>query len=295
MKEKLKSSSKTLYGVCTCIIFLMIVCYFGNKNLKGTYSSSSSCGSNTWGYVTGACPSNYYQGDDGCYYCGKKPSGCGSNTWGYVTGACPSNYYQGDDGCYYCGKKPSGCGSNTWGYVTGACPNDYYQDSNGCYYCNTKKCYICLGSSGSVESGGTYKSASSNPGANCHVTSNSSCSGTPSPKKYICTLTDNSKVCVTAYDSAWAGASLGETGTACIFDEDNKCNGGGTTTPDTPDNPDKPDNPTNPSSTPSTPSNPSNVEDNPKTGSVAIFIVWIIALGTLVYAGVYFKQARENN
>lgn len=59
-----------------------------------------------------------------------------------------------------------------------------------------------------------------------------------------------------------------------------------------------PSNPSTPSSsTPSssTPSSSSNVDENPKTGSVAIFLVWIIALGTLVYAGVYFKQVRENN
>ena len=35
-----------------------------------------------------------------------------------------------------------------------------------------------------------------------------------------------------------------------------------------------------------------NVESNPKTGSVAIFMVWIIALGTLVYSFVYFKQSK---
>ena len=52
-----------------------------------------------------------------------------------------------------------------------------------------------------------------------------------------------------------------------------------------------------PSSNPSIPSSstPSNIQDNPKTGSVAIFIVWIITLATLVYAFVYFKKVRENN
>ena len=107
------------------------------------------------------------------------------------------------------------CGSNSWGYVTSACPNDNYQGPDGCYYCNSKD-------------------------------------------------------------------------------------------PTNPDDPKDPSNPTNPSNsnkpgpTPSntssnTPSSSSNITDNPKTGSVAIFIVWIIAIGTLVYAGVYFKQAKENN
>ena len=39
-------------------------------------------------------------------------------------------------------------------------------------------------------------------------------------------------------------------------------------------------------------SSSSNVDDNPKTGSVAIFMVWVIALGTLIYSFVYFKQSK---
>ena len=48
-----------------------------------------------------------------------------------------------------------------------------------------------------------------------------------------------------------------------------------------------PDNPSNPSG-----GNGNNVSENPQTGSVAIFMVWIIALGTLVYSFVYFKQSK---
>lgn len=46
-----------------------------------------------------------------------------------------------------------------------------------------------------------------------------------------------------------------------------------------------------PTSTPtSTPS--SNVDENPKTGSIAIFMVWVIAIGTLIYSIAYFKQSK---
>lgn len=56
------------------------------------------------------------------------------------------------------------------------------------------------------------------------------------------------------------------------------------------------------SSSPSTSSNPptstptstpsSNVDENPKTGSIAIFMVWVIAIGTLIYSIAYFKQSK---
>lgn len=60
-------------------------------------------------------------------------------------------------------------------------------------------------------------------------------------------------------------------------------------------NPSYPSNPSNPSSNPSTSSNPpssSTVTENPKTGSIAIFMVWVIAIGTLIYSIAYFKQSK---
>lgn len=53
-----------------------------------------------------------------------------------------------------------------------------------------------------------------------------------------------------------------------------------------------------PPTTSSTSSNPptstpsSNVDENPKTGSIAIFMVWVIAIGTLIYSIAYFKQSK---
>lgn len=40
------------------------------------------------------------------------------------------------------------------------------------------------------------------------------------------------------------------------------------------------------------PSSSSNVDKNPPTGSVAIFMVWIISIGVIIYAFFYFKQSR---
>lgn len=71
------------------------------------------------------------------------------------------------------------------------------------------------------------------------------------------------------------------------------CPGGSTGDGDIPDPP-IPD----PPSTSSTPTNPptstpsSNVDENPKTGSIAIFMVWVIAIGTLIYSIAYFKQSK---
>lgn len=58
---------------------------------------------------------------------------------------------------------------------------------------------------------------------------------------------------------------------------------------------DIPDPIPNPPTTPSTSSNPpssSTVTENPKTGSIAIFMVWVIAIGTLIYSIAYFKQSK---
>ena len=365
MKEKLKSSSKTLYVVCTCIIVLMVVCYLGNNNVKGTYSADSlTCSSGykilTSGGKSFCCPnsysqvikklswSNYYcvndsnvvrtdiNGSETCavlqscvagssacenlskstttaklYSCSgsectyyvktscvvaQTPSSSGSDSSdtteaGCYLGAhmyqwfttkpsgsawtkvnitqanckgCESGYTLNDDGdcvksnpptteagCYtayymyqWFDTKPSG---SAWEKVavtkdrcTGCVPGYTLNDDEECVIASANsKCWLCLGTSGSVSSGGYYRWAAASPDSNCHTTTATTaaaCSGTPSPKKYKCTLTDNSEVCVTAYDSAWAGASVSETGTSCR--EVPSC-GGGTT----PTNPDKPDNP----------------------------------------------------
>lgn len=275
MKEKLKSSSKTLYGVCTCIIVLMIVCYFGNKNLKGTYSAASySCPS---GYVNFNGNNKYcykcndsaatlvnYNGAVKCrkinnniiddtQTCYENADGDGCATWksqGYTCKLITASAQGASYKCtkpgysYYtpsttditktefdCTRTYLNCDdasmkedcSDIGGTLSGKTCRIY--NSSNCvsdtFNCETskveKKCYICLGTSGSVSSGGSYKWLTA-PNANCHAATPSTeaaCSGTPSPKKYECTLTDNSKVCVTAYDSAWAGASVSETGTSC--------------------------------------------------------------------------------
>ena len=51
-------------------------------------------------------------------------------------------------------------------------------------------------------------------------------------------------------------------------------------------------NPPTTSSTSSNPPSSSTVTENPKTGSIAIFMVWVIAIGTLIYSIAYFKQSK---
>lgn len=370
MNGSLKKSARTLYVVCACIIVLMVICYFGVSNSKGTYSADDnytySCGSGwtlssdkqkccfgVWAAEGICCASGYPYYVNG--KCNTKSDGTGSSigratiaastktlvstsgacytaahmyqwftskpsgSWTKVERSqssckgCESGYTLNDDGecvlssgtvsaagCYtaaymyqWFDNKPSG---DAWTKVSvtkenckGCVPGYTLNDDEECVLTSSPShCYICLGTSGSVSTGGTYKQSTSSPGTNCHLTSSTTCSGTPVAKKYECTLTDNSKVCVTAYDSAWASADVGETGTSCK--EVTSCSptpgggptsGGGT-------------NPPSSSSSSSTTlsSSSSNVDDNPKTGSVAIFIVWVIALGTLIYSFVYFKQSK---
>ncbi len=58
------------------------------------------------------------------------------------------------------------------------------------------------------------------------------------------------------------------------------------------DIPDPIPNPPTTSSTSSNPPSSSTVTENPKTGSIAIFMVWVIAIGTLIYSIAYFKQSK---
>ena len=429
MNGSLKKSARTLYGVCSCIIVLMVICYFGVSNSKGTYSATicyactnggstfystsnipgvsctqtdnskcqSSSSSSSSSQTVSSC-SSLFQGNCGdkfvrnttkTYTCKKdnttytydsdevnkcrnssgelvsyydhalltaitptvscssvEKGSCGSDeiisTSSSMTSCVKGNIkyfytktnygtceYTEDEGqkhtvykytktgstqvsctrqyvnCNYDAQKED-C-SDLGGTLNGTTCNIY---SSGCtsdtFNCDsnvatTSNCYICLGTSGSVSTGGEYKPSNSSPGSNCHLTSSTTCSGTPVAKKYECTLTDKSKVCVTAYDSAWASADVGETGTSCK--EVTSCTstpgGGETPIPSSSSSSSSSSKPSSskPSSSssltaPGSPTPSSNVDDNPKTGSVAIFMVWVIALGTLIYSFVYFKQSK---
>ena len=70
--------------------------------------------------------------------------------------------------------------------------------------------------------------------------------------------------------------------------------GGGSTStdPSTPADPETPSEPTEPSGSSS--SSSSNVTENPKTGEITIFIVWVVAVMAIVYSVWYFKKVKEN-
>ncbi len=94
----------------------------------------------------------------------------------------------------------------------------------------------------------------------------------------------NVKACCIAKGWTWVGYNFNSSGNDyeyCV-----KCGGSSSS-------PSNPSSPSIPSSTPSsTPSSSSVIDENPQTGSIAIFVVWVIALGALVYSFFYFKQSR---
>lgn len=100
----------------------------------------------------------------------------------------------------------------------------------------------------------------------------------------------NVKACCIAKGWTWVGYNFNSSGNDyeyCV-----KC-GGGSPSPSSPSSPSNPSSPSIPSSTPSSmPSSSSNIDKNPPTGSIAIFMVWVIALGAIVYSFFYFKQSR---
>lgn len=73
----------------------------------------------------------------------------------------------------------------------------------------------------------------------------------------------------------------------------------GGTTPSNPTNPSVPGASTNPS-TPSTGAPSSsvptdgNITENPPTGAIAVFMIWIIGVASIVYSVWYFKRIKEN-
>lgn len=69
MNGSLKKSSRTLYGVCLCIIVLMVMCYFGvSLSKKGTYGA---CSGTIVGSCCYNCPSGYTF-NESTKVCGKK-------------------------------------------------------------------------------------------------------------------------------------------------------------------------------------------------------------------------------
>lgn len=372
MKENLKSSSKTLYVVCMCIVVLMIVGYLGFGTAKGTYSVAQTCSS--LDVPSGSCESGSQtiKTTNGSLYCNgytysKKVGGTcsiprnadtgeegGEYTW-YIytrTGTTAASCYVANNRYQWFTSPPTG---NAWtkinrpqnlctGCVAGYVENDNddcvsasrkvtISFKNGSTVVKTESCTVPIDTPACIEdiiAPGPQTSSDSNKVFNgwgekdgCtsgSYTANAALRPAKSETYYACyrdasdddtpskdfstskctysslyTVTrdtrylnckytnitynnsatedtvGNIKACCSAKGYKWIAENFTSSGYGneyCIV-----CGG----------------------TTPTNPDNPSNITDNPKTGSVAIFIVWIIALGTLVYAGVYFKQARENN
>ena len=310
MKEKLKNSSKKLYTMCICLVIVMSVLFLGNSFTKGTYSTGTAnlsipscssilkgkCGDST---IYSSSKDGYSCNDGSVYDSGVKVGTCEADNTTYV-------YYKytkipscssvtkgkcGDSTIYSTIKGGYSCNDGSIydsGVKVGTCADDEISTGYTGYYdyykYTLKTTYIItlLRAEGN-ETMTTCETGTDGKIASCKKSPGSICGKwTTEP------LVNNTQGGTPITSEALMNKVF--TSNTTYF-----CKAGTSIHPDTPDNPDKPDNPSNPSSTPSTPSNPSNIEDNPKTGSVAIFIVWIIALGTLVYAGVYFKQVRENN
>ena len=105
----------------------------------------------------------------------------------------------------------------------------------------------------------------------------------------------NVRACCAAKGYVWVSENFTSSGYGyeyCIVCGGDSSGGGSSTNPSNPSS-STPGSSTPGSSTPNS-SNPSssNVDKNPQTGSVAIFIVWVIALGMLVYSFIYFKQSK---
>lgn len=343
MNGSLKKSVRTLYGVCTCIIVLMVICYFGVSNSKGTYSATSvnNCFANfvgTSGTKTLACIDRSTCGN----YVVAPSSGGSKNNASFL------GWYSGTD----CTGSFASAGFNLTvnNCYTNITSVTYY----ACFKCDDTGEYVGYNEECSSDSSGAcyiakhkYLWAPTHPGSSYTEVSGIShgdCTGCESGysendkgdcvassdnnREYACynrNDTDGTRVWTNAPSSTWTKNNITSPDSCkdcykCIVDEKvsyymgtisndncffyshNNCPSSGTPAPTPPDS----QPPTSkPSSTPGSfssskpssisttlSSSSSNVDDNPKTGSVAIFMVWVIALGTLIYSFVYFKQSK---
>lgn len=305
MKENVKDTTKALYTMCICLIVVMGVLFLGNSLTKGTYSaavtpeldppspssSSSSPSSSTSCWTQSQCSSYYGNGK-----CGQDSNGC----WSRKCGA----------GEYFSTSRNK-CETCTAGYyceggTTGQkiCPKGFYcpAGSSQKQSCGDGKTTTAEGmdeKSDCVAGETVYKITLMRAEGNDTMTTCDT--GTDGKIKIASCKKSPGSICGTWTTEPLKNNTQGGTEITSealmskVFTSNVTyyCKGGTSIHPG--GNPSNPSNPSKPSSTPSTSSNPpssSTVTENPKTGSVAIFMVWVIAIGTLIYSIAYFKQSK---
>lgn len=366
MNGSLKKSARTLYGVCACIIVLMIICYFGVSNSKGTYSANTSLSCGSSGVLVDAdkgkcCPNTSPRYDSGYDMC--CPSAypkvttwivgstakCVNGNWNItvtlVGNSCRKELTATD--CKAAGgtveeSKDNSClipcvASTTpvkaYGATEVTCD---YEGKEECKENNPDK--ICIQKEGcwiaSCAYTGKNDCEESNPDKRCiekngcYVVNPDSGSTANVYKIYFdnaegnkilstCTTGSNGIIssCTASYSSIcgqWSYQKYDGTNNQTVAMSSSQisshkftnhtvfyCKAGSSIHPNpTPsDDSSSSSSSSKPSSSssltgPGSPTPSSNVDDNPKTGSVAIFMVWVIALGTLIYSFVYFKQSK---
>ena len=260
MNEKIRSKSKILYIIAGSVIVLMGIIYLGVINSKITYSAEANC------------PNGYYDSKSECqkanngYYCElNKSTGCYEK--GSAICSAGKTFYA--NGVTQCQKET--------GYV---CQCGY--GNNGCCIVTDEK----LGGGVDCTTGNTTGSCGDSTMDVCTLNNTYSCTIGGKTYSYTCKHDSGSQ---TGISGSWSTCTLKQSSSSSSSSSSKP---GPSSNPSNP-NPSTPGSSTPGSSTPGS-SNPSssNVDKNPQTGSVAIFIVWVIALGMLVYSIVYFKQSK---
>ena len=160
------------------------------------------------------------------------------------------------------------------------CASGYVEDNEGdCVKSADKYTYKFYNKDGSVSLGEKTCTVSQSTGLCTTTITPPSCSSQWSSKKNCPTNSDK-------VGSNFFGDTDNLIGDSSWYCCDGDSTGGGG------DIPGPIPNPPTTSSTSSNPPSSSTVTENPKTGSIAIFMVWVIAIGTLIYSIAYFKQSK---
>ena len=200
---------------------------------------------------------------------------------------------------YYCElNKSTGCYEK--GSAICSAGKTFY--ANGVTQCQKETGYVCqcgYGNNGCCivtdeKLGGGVDCTTGNTTGSCGDSTMDVCTLNTT---YSCTIGGKTYSYTCKHDS---GSQTGISGSwsTCTLKQSSSSSSSSSSKPGPSSNPSNPNPSTPGSSTPGSstpnPSNPSssNVDKNPQTGSVAIFVVWVIALGMLVYSFIYFKQSK---
>ena len=280
--NEVKNKNFILISCGACLVIIMLILYFSGLNVaNGSYCAVDlneyTCSKKGYQVVKDidgnakCCPSGYKMMLDFCV-----PNECNMGDDGFwvecttVTKECHQKRVEGTT-YYFRNYSASVHGKTCFGVIAQKEENDCKQKVPSVVKCRCSCSDLVVSSNNAIKKSSS-SSSSSKP-------SSSSSSSSSCMTQGECQSRYGANNCVQDSNGCWSKSSSSSSSKPSSSSSSSS--------------PSNPSSPSIPSSTPSsTPSSSSGIDENPQTGSIAIFMVWVIALGALVYSFFYFKQSR---